>query len=119
MHPIEESNFSFDLSYLKSLSGGDKEFEQEMLEIFFEEVPYELGQIKENIQTATWDKVVFFTHKIKSKIRIVGLHNIYEIAEHVEHQIRNGAPTESFLPDLQLLINTMEQALIRARDINV
>lgn len=105
----------FDLSYLNELSGGDQEFRLEMIEIFVDEVPQEISLINQNLEEENWDGVKFYVHKLKSKIRIIGLHKIYEIAEDIEQRIKRGAGGELIVPDLKVLIETMNKALVKVK----
>ena len=61
------------LNYLHQLSGNDPEFEKEILKQFHLQVPVELQQLKENIQSNNFEQVRRVAHSLKSSIAYVGL----------------------------------------------
>jgi signal transduction histidine kinase/CheY-like chemotaxis protein/HPt (histidine-containing phosphotransfer) domain-containing protein len=61
------------LSYLEQLSGNDKSFEQEILLQFVRQVPGELDELKEHIQSNNYEMVRRVAHSLKSTVAYVGL----------------------------------------------
>ena len=59
-----------DLSYLNEISGGDKEFIDEMINTFLEETPKDLAAIKEHSDSSNWTEVGKTAHKLKSSIKM-------------------------------------------------
>lgn len=81
------------LSYIHSMSGEDKSFEQKLIKIIKEEFPEEkkvyLNNIAENNYKLTAENV----HKLKHKISILGLEKSYEIAVAFENNLLEGHTT--------------------------
>ena len=61
------------LGYLEQLSGNDKNFEQEILKQFIKQVPGELNELKEHIQSNNYEMVRRVAHSLKSTVAYVGL----------------------------------------------
>jgi HPt (histidine-containing phosphotransfer) domain-containing protein len=75
---------NYSLEYLKSISGGDEEFIQDMIQTFVSSVPEELGKIKNFIDLSDWHKVGEIAHKFCSNLLYLELENIKEIANNIE-----------------------------------
>jgi HPt (histidine-containing phosphotransfer) domain-containing protein len=78
------------LSYLNSLSGGDKEFEKKLIQIIKSEFPGELKTYKHNIEHKNYLKASENVHKLKHKISILGLEKSYEIASEFEISLKEN-----------------------------
>ncbi|MGZ3901030.1 MAG: Hpt domain-containing protein, partial [Bacteroidia bacterium] len=61
------------LSYLLSLSKGDKGFIKNMINVFLEENPKEVNNLEQSINEKDFDKIKAAAHKLKSTIPFVGL----------------------------------------------
>ena len=73
---IPESSSHFEhinLNYLHELSGNDKNFEKEILEQFVVQLPEEVNDLQNAIQTNELDKVRRIAHSLKSTFGYVGL----------------------------------------------
>lgn len=83
---MEEPN----LNYVKQISGGDVDFEKEMIQVIKTEFPQE----KETYSTFVIadDKIAIaeIVHKIKHKFSILGLEKGYECAVIYEENLREG-----------------------------
>jgi len=101
----------FDWTYLKELSGGDAEFEGEMIQIYKEEVPTELQDIEVHSLAQDWPAVGASIHKLKSKIRIVGLHQLGELAQKLENAFKRGQVDAQKIAQAQSLIHSMRSSL--------
>ena len=86
-----------DLSYLNSLSGGDKSFENKILEVIREEFPGELNEYTENVKNKKLKLAAENVHKLKHKISILGLKKTYALA--VKHEDLLKASNTSLVED--------------------
>lgn len=77
------------LSYIQSLSDGDKEFEEKLISIMKEEFPEEMKVYFEHINDKKYVNAAESVHKIKHKISILGLQNSYELANDFENNLKN------------------------------
>lgn len=75
-------------SYINSLSGGYKVFEQKLIDIIKSEFPDEKKVYLNNIAAKKYKNAADNVHKLKHKISILGLEKSYEIANVFEHNLR-------------------------------
>ena len=103
-----------DLTYLQELSGGDIEFEIEMLETYEEEVPQHINRIEEYLEKVSWISLSEEFHSLKSKLSILGFKHIYQMADVLEEQCKNPDELNEVkhsTPDLcKMLKETLEIA---------
>ena len=81
------------LSYIKSMSGGDLEFEQKLIDIIKLEFPEEKAVYYANLNDQNFKQAAENVHKLKHKISILGLENSYEIAVAFEEHLLQGNTT--------------------------
>ena len=62
-----------DLGYLKELSGGDREYELEMIGQFLQNLPEELGQLEAALAKGDRVRMSKVAHNMKTTVSIVGL----------------------------------------------
>lgn len=106
-------------SYLEDLSDGDKEFEQELIDVFLTEVPVQLASINEGLMAKDFEKVSQNIHGLRTKIRTFGLSEIDVLAEKLEFVYKNSMPAEEdvFGEEIKLLNDSLYKSIeeIRSR----
>ncbi len=75
------------LSYIESMSGGDKDFEQKLIAIIKNEFPKEKEVYFANIASGNFKDAASNVHKLKHKISILGLTKSYDIAVNYEDNL--------------------------------
>jgi len=80
---MEEPN----LSYIHSMSGGDKAFEQKLIGIIKKEFPLERQEYIDNITANKYKLAAANVHKLKHKISILGLEKSYDVAVNYEDNL--------------------------------
>lgn len=75
------------LSYIQQLSGGEKDFEQTLINVIKTEFPLEKLTYFDNINKKDLKKTAESVHKLKHKISILGLEKGYEKANNFEHNL--------------------------------
>ena len=75
---------SYNLDYLKSISGGDQEFVKDMIQTFIINVPEDLEKIKIFIKNKNWQMVGEDSHRFASSLLFLGLDNLKRIANTIE-----------------------------------
>jgi len=78
------------LSYIESMSGGDKAFEQKLIDIIQKEFPKEKEVYFSNINAGNFKEAAENVHKLKHKISILGLVNSYDVAVDYENNLIDG-----------------------------
>lgn len=98
------------LSYIESMSDGDKAFEKKLIGIIKDEFPQEKEVYFENINAGNFKKVAENVHKLKHKISILGLEKSYAVAVSYEKNLlenrENGK--EEFEAILKRITNFLE-----------
>ncbi len=75
------------LSYIESMSGGDKAFEQKLIDIIKKEFPEEKQVYFDNIAASNFKAAAENVHKLKHKISILGLTKSYDVAVDYENNL--------------------------------
>ena len=102
-----------DLSYLENMSGGDKVLMKEMVEIFKEQVPEFVTEMKLCIENEDWKALASIAHKAKSSIAIVGLNDLTEELKQFENNVIQSNKISSFKSFILHFEETCKQAIIQ------
>lgn len=86
-----------DLSYLKELSDGNKEFEKEMIELFLNQVPGDVSALDVAFKNSDAFHIKSLAHKLKSSMSVVGLSTISPHLSFIEKNASNTEMNESSL----------------------
>ena len=99
------------LDYLQSLSGGDAEFEKQLLEQFLKQLPEELGQLETAIEKQQFDGVLQTAHSLKSTVGYVGLaDDLHPVLTRMEKDAASQE-TGNFHLDFDYVKNSCEAAM--------
>lgn len=102
---------NIDLSYLREMSGGNKELVFEMIAIFSTQVKEfgsEMDQLLENGQYELLGKLA---HKAKSSVSIMGLNDLAIRLKDLENSANQGRNTESYALTIEAFKKTTEEAV--------
>ena len=98
------------LEYLEQLSGNDKDFEREILQQFLVQMPHELQQLKDHIQSNDFDMIRRVAHSMKSTVGYVGLaEGLHPSLEQIEKDAVAGE-NRHFYQNFSYVKQTCEQA---------
>ena len=99
------------LSYIDSLSGGDKDFKQKLIGIIKKEYPEEKDIYLTNIKKGNYKQAASNVHKLKHKISILGLEKSYDIAANYEANLLedNIDLKQEFEAILNVITNYLQQ----------
>ncbi|WP_339710361.1 Hpt domain-containing protein [uncultured Kriegella sp.] len=78
------------LNYVDGLSKGDRSFTKKIISIVARELPVEIKTYQLELEKKDYSKTADTVHKLKHKIRILGLEKSYGIAEEYELNLRKG-----------------------------
>jgi HPt (histidine-containing phosphotransfer) domain-containing protein len=88
----EQDHRLIQMDYLNQLSGGDKEFERNILEQFLVQMPEELKQLEEALNDNNFDTARQTAHTLKSTVGYVGLtEELHPYLERIEKGAADGA----------------------------
>lgn len=110
-------NQVFNLTYLHELSDGDHEFEQEMIGIYLEEVPEALTELKANFDQTSWIELANGIHKMRSKIRILGLEAAMGLAVEIENALKQGQKSQHIQNKIKEFFQIMESSIHHAKSL--
>ncbi|MGZ2369917.1 Hpt domain-containing protein [Ancylomarina sp. YFZ004] len=83
-----------DLSYLREMSGNNKDIMVEMVEIFIEQNPEFTEGISSYFENKQWTELGAVAHKAKSSVRIMGMDELGDCLEKIEHYSKGNQKVE-------------------------
>lgn len=93
------------LSYIREISGGDLEFEKQIIEIIKVELPKEVKSYNSFLNEKYFKKAADLVHKIKHKISTLGLDESYQIA--IKHEIELKQDSLRYKNDFDTILESM------------
>jgi PAS domain S-box-containing protein len=72
------------LESLKEFSGGSKEFEKELIELFMEQVPIEIAELEKAFTEENTFQIKSISHKLKSSMAVMGLFSLNAYLSFIE-----------------------------------
>lgn len=85
-----------DLSYLREMSGGNKELVLEMINIFREQVTEFSNEMDKHMASHDYESLGKLAHKAKSSVSIMGLQELATDLKDLENFAREGKKPESY-----------------------
>jgi len=105
----------FDLSYLNEVSGGDKGFIRDILNLFLEHSNSDVEAMVNAVNNADWPGASSMAHKIKSSVTMLGNQDAIRLIAVIEEESRKGNPsglvekaTEEIKPIIEGMISSVE-----------
>lgn len=86
----------YNLAKVYEISSNDAEFAQQVVELFLQEVPTEIKNIKEGIKSKDFKKTYAAAHKIKPTLDLLGM----DLAFEEVNQIMDWTKTEGKKKDI-------------------
>jgi HPt (histidine-containing phosphotransfer) domain-containing protein len=84
-----------DLTYLESISGGDKSFIQDMLRMFLKTTFPEIEQLRAHASKQEWDQVGTTAHKMKAPVQMLGVPEVSALVLELEQIGKTKVNTEA------------------------
>ena len=94
-------------SYISQLSGGDKNFEEQLLDVVRLELPQEIENYKNHLEKNDFIRAGDDVHKIKHKISILGLEKSYQVAIDHEDKLREGLVDADLFRQFEEILDAM------------
>jgi HPt (histidine-containing phosphotransfer) domain-containing protein len=85
-----------DLSYLREMSGGNKDLVLEMINIFRDQVSEFSIEMDKHLASGDYESLGKLAHKAKSSVSIMGLQHLATDLKDLENLAREGKKTESY-----------------------
>jgi len=86
---VEKNKIPLDLSYLSEMSGDSPEFMVEMIDMFKQQTPLYIADLKQAIVDRDWSKVSSCAHKIKPTFAYIGREDARDHMQVMEHNARD------------------------------
>jgi HPt (histidine-containing phosphotransfer) domain-containing protein len=102
-------NTTLDLTYLNTISEGDKEFIDDILTTFLEEVPKDMEQIIIALDQNDYVQIGKMAHKIKATLHLLGLEDLKSLAFKIEQAAKSNANNPQIIPWAKDLVQHMEK----------
>lgn len=94
---LDKNNEPLDLSYLREMSGDSTEFIVEMIDVFKEQTPLYIAEIRQAITNKDWVKVSNCAHKIKPTFAYLGRGDAKDHMQMIETVARESSVNEAVL----------------------
>jgi len=101
----------YDLSMVRSVSGGDEAFIKKMVQLFIDTVPPGLADLKEAMATAQWQKMGKVAHKLKSTIDSIGISSLHEDIRFIESSGKHETDTDKLSPLVDNVTNVINKCI--------
>ena len=85
-----------DLSYLESMTEGDKGLIKELIGIFSTQVEEYSAQMQKFLVDQNWGELSKLAHKAKSTVAIMGMKDLSEILKQLELLAKEGKEVDSY-----------------------
>lgn len=92
---------SYNLSYLREVSGNNEEFIQEMIQTFISTLPQIIFDMAEAMDTKDWEKLSRLAHQIKPSLTLMGLQTLRDKVVQIEER----GKTRQNLDELPAAVN--------------
>lgn len=102
-------NTTLDLTYLNTISEGDKEFIDDILTTFLEEVPKDMEQITIALDQNDFVQIGKMAHKIKATLHLLGLGDLKSLAFKIEQTAKSNSNHTEIIPWAKDLVQHMEK----------
>jgi HPt (histidine-containing phosphotransfer) domain-containing protein len=88
-----------DLTYVKALSNGNKDFVNQMIQIFIDQTPETLSTMEMHLGTLNLGALKASAHKMKSSVTIMGIKELEKMINELEEICSKNSGTEQ-LPEI-------------------
>lgn len=100
-----------DLSYLRRVSGGNKEFLSDMVSTLTATMPKSIVELRELLTQKDWQGLSKAVHKIKPSLTMMGLNEAKDTASRLEHDSRQEVNLDAVREDLNKFCDLLDDAL--------
>lgn len=100
-----------DLTYLKELSNGSKEFINEMMSVFMEQTPIEIANLEKYLEAKDWKSLRAIAHKMKPSFSFMGIKELDVLIKMVEEYAANETNLEQLPEMIEKLKNISNEAI--------
>ncbi|TAE36233.1 MAG: Hpt domain-containing protein [Sphingobacteriales bacterium] len=110
-----QPEFTFNLDYLATIADGDKEFMDEMMDMFLSQTPPQITSITNAITQNNYDHIAQIAHKIKPTFAMFGLNSLKESFGELENDAKAAVDMKEIEKKLQRILPVLEMLYTRLR----
>lgn len=97
------------LDYLETMTDGDADMMQTMLDMLIEEIPDEIRKMNESLAQKDWEELFQISHKMKTTLSFIGNETMININKTLEHCSRY----EESLAELPALVQQLDELSVK------
>lgn len=101
------------LNYLSEISGGDKNFIREMLELYVQSTAPEADNFQALLSNANYEAIGHLAHKIKAPVQMLGADELFQQLRALEKCGKEGSNLEE-IPGLIARVQTLVKESVEA-----
>ena len=101
----------YDLSMVRSVSGGDESFIRKMVQLFIETVPPGIADLQEAHKKQEWQRMGKIAHKLKSTIDSIGIVTIKDEIRLIESNGKHEKDTGSLAPLVERVTDVINNCI--------
>jgi PAS domain S-box-containing protein len=105
----------YDLSMVRSVSGGDETFIKKMVTLFIETVPQNMHELTKAMEDENWEQVGKTAHKLKSTVDSMGIKSIRQEIRTVETNARQKQSLEQVPPLVEKIGSVIDTCIEQLR----
>ncbi len=114
---IGETGKVTDLTYLKSICDGEREFMREMIETFVDTTPATLDSMRKWVEEKQWSDIGKSAHRIKPSITFMGINSFKESIKELERYGKDEINTNEIPGLVSELTETCQQAFKELKEV--
>jgi CheY-like chemotaxis protein/HPt (histidine-containing phosphotransfer) domain-containing protein len=111
-----DNNKLYDLTMIRSVSGGDEAFIRKMILLFIDTVPQNVKELVDAGNVSNWEQVSKMAHKLKSTIDSMGIRSLHDQIRNVEMRAKNLAQTEQLPAIIQQVESVVSDCIRQLRE---
>jgi HPt (histidine-containing phosphotransfer) domain-containing protein len=105
----------YNLAKVYAISDDDKDFVLQIINLFVDEVPSDLKEIKEGIKSKNYIQAYSFAHKIKPTLDLLGMDAAYEEILQIEQWTKNQGKKKDIKEIFKSMANRIDATLTEVK----
>jgi len=107
---------AIDLSFLTSMTGGNKEKMVKYINMFLQHAPVLMGQLQANLQQSDWPGLKTTSHTLKSQFSYMGAAEAQSIALQIEKNAQDASNLDQMPAQVEKLKDIFEKACTELKE---
>ncbi len=99
------------LEYIETMSAGDEAIVKELVEVFIDQVPEFITEMKDLYEKKDWTNLGMLAHKAKSSIAIMGMDDLAAMLKEFELDAKSAKSPEKYAGYIERFIDETTHAV--------